>query len=79
MAARKIMQGWRYFRCKHCGAHFKEACRDHAIPSNTSCINVACASNAFGGPDLVASAPDPSLPVDMSGNLIEYIPPVRLS
>ena len=61
---RKVVPGYRYFRCEDCGMTWREPCRDHQTPSGSDCPNC----QAFTRPHRSALA---DLPVDEFGNLIE--------
>lgn len=68
--SRKVMRGWRYFKCK-CGNHWRETCRDHETPSRGSCPDDECPSRLTGGPSPYKGTSDETLPTDGHGNLGE--------
>lgn len=67
--SRKVMRGWRYFKCDDCGTHWRESCRDHATPSGSVCPNYMCDGRLFGGVGPYDSKEDASLETDGHGNL----------
>lgn len=60
---RKLVPGYRYFRCDECGKEWREECRDHASPSGSDC--------GCGGFVHPWNSEPADLPVDTFGNLIE--------
>jgi predicted RNA-binding Zn-ribbon protein involved in translation (DUF1610 family) len=62
----EVQVGWRYFECPDCGEQWREASRDCRSPSGDDC---ACCAEFVSPKSYTA---DDAIPVDASGNLIEY-------
>lgn len=71
--SRTARQGWRYFHCETCGAHWRETCRDHTTLSGSPCINEVCESRLQGGLTPYKCEADSTVRVDRYGNLAESI------
>jgi hypothetical protein len=64
--------GWRYFRCADCGAHWREASRDHESPSISSCVSIwAPGIPACMGYDSPYKSEPVDWTTDRGGNLVE--------
>ena len=72
-------QGWRYFKCNECGAHWRETCRDHQTDSRSKCITESCKINSYGGENPYKNINDKTIKVDKFGNLIGKIIVERLN
>lgn len=66
---RTVRCGYRYFKCKKCGAMWKEACRDAQTLSNSRCGNPNCETHLTGGCSPVGFK-IMDWPTDANGNLI---------
>lgn len=67
---RKVIQGWRYFKCEGCGTHWRETSRDCDTQSNSYCVNKECEGDHYGfGECPYKGEPDTSVEVDEYHNL----------
>lgn len=64
---RKLIPGFRYFKCERCWTEWKMQCRDHDTPSGATCMKC----HHFETP--YKSEPKPDWETDCGGNLIEGI------
>ena len=64
---KRIIQGWKHFKCNECALEWQEATRDYNSCSIGDCVS--CHSEDV---DLVGCAPDKSLSIDNGGNLTQH-------
>lgn len=64
-------QGWRFFSCQHCGARWRETCRDYSTESNSRCVNNHCESHLRSGVSPFDAWADASVEIDAYHNLVK--------
>ena len=71
---RKLIPGWRHFKCTDCGHEWREASRDCQSLSVSGCPKADYGSipHVMGLGEVIDFTPRPDWELDESGNLLQY-------